>query len=112
MFAIDKSVAIVFGMIIGLKCIYLGYLLIIKGIESSSSLHGEIPTIKLSLRNASPGLFFALYGTFIITTRVYKEEIHSQKTYKNGVISTESYLSKGAESDNPDFMEPLLAKGY
>lgn len=95
MFAIDKSIVILFGMCIGLVSIYLGYKLFIKGIEGSSSLVGEFKITKLSLRNASPGLFFVLFGAFIILTGVFKEEIHYKLIYEEGKPVSVEYTSKG-----------------
>lgn len=97
MFSLDKSITIVFGMLIGLISIYLGYKLFIKGIEGSSSFDGKMHKIKLSLRNASPGLFFALFGAFIVITGVYKKEIHSNTKYKDGKKISESYIEKGSD---------------
>ena len=90
---LDKSYLIFLGMIAGFVSIYLGYKLFIKGIDGSATMEGEVRKIKLSLRNASPGLFFALFGTFMLLLGIYKKDIHSEEWTNQGY---RSYTSKGS----------------
>jgi tetratricopeptide (TPR) repeat protein len=98
MLEIDKSILILFGMIAGFVSIFLGYRLFLKGIEGDSTIEGGVSKFKLTLRNAAPGLFFALYGAFMILTGIYKQEIHSVKISREG--DYEELISKG-ESARP-----------
>ena len=108
---IDKSYLILFGMLCGFVSIYLGYLLFLKGIEGSSSLEGEVKKVKLTLRNASPGLFFALFGAFIIITGIYKPEIHSREVSNGRILETTSKGGKAPFSPalSSEFLEEAMA---
>jgi tetratricopeptide (TPR) repeat protein len=112
---LDKSILIFFGMIAGFVSIYLGYLLFLKGIEGSSTLEGEVKKVKLSLRNASPGLFFALFGAAILISGIYKQDIHSLSTTKTEdgqTVTIVETTSKG--TNNPSLNNEILqaAKNY
>jgi hypothetical protein len=50
----------------GMLCIYLGYLLFVKGVSGKASLRVEFNKSKLQLANAMPGIFFALFGASIL----------------------------------------------
>ena len=80
-------------MIAGFVSIYFGYKLFIKGIDGSATMEGEVRKIKLSLRNAAPGLFFALFGTFVVMLGIYKKDIYSEKITNEG---KQTYISKGS----------------
>ena len=101
MMPLDKSYLILLAVCAGFTSLYLGYRLFIKGIEGSSDLEGEIKKVKLTLRNASPGLFFALFGAFIIVAGIYKEEIHTIE-WENGKFKevTIKGQSEGVEREN------------
>jgi tetratricopeptide (TPR) repeat protein len=115
--ALDKSILILFGMVAGFVSIYLGYKLFLRGIEGSSTLEGEVRKMKLTLRNASPGLFFALFGAFIIVSGIYKPEIHSVKKTENGKTFEEAIhkgelkgdsISRIVSTDTPKLVNELL----
>jgi hypothetical protein len=50
----------------GILCIYLGYLLFVKGVSGKASLRAEFDKTKLQLANAMPGVFFALFGVVLL----------------------------------------------
>lgn len=77
-----RSVELVTGMLLGGLLCWLGYKLFEIGVSGKASLIAERGKLKFQLINASPGIFFALFGSLLIfsgitqTTRF--EEIRSQ----------------------------------
>ena len=55
----------------GLFCTYLGYKLFVLGVNGQASLIVENKTTKAQLINASPGIFFALFGMALIAFVVW-----------------------------------------
>jgi len=51
---------------------YMGYRLFLAGILGQSELKAGSGEASLSLNNAAPGLFFALFGTALIITGIWK----------------------------------------
>ncbi|MBS9405391.1 hypothetical protein KG088_17425 [Halomonas sp. TRM85114] len=74
--ALASSVQVAFGMIIGYVCIYIGLMMTWFGIEAAYSVQGALGAEhakgEISLRSASPGLFFALGGMILIAACLYK----------------------------------------
>ncbi len=58
-------------LLLGSLSIYLGYRLFIKGFDQKSGtgeeMSAQFGTVSLSLKNASPGIFFATFGVAITT---------------------------------------------
>lgn len=52
-------------------CIYLGYLLFIKGVSGQASLKAQVDRSKLQVVNAAPGIFFAIFGAAILCVMVF-----------------------------------------
>ena len=81
---VDRSVQKLFSMIAGLFFAYLGYKLFINGVSGNASLSAKKDKISLQLLNASPGLFFALFGALIIIYSVLQKETFIQKIEQDG----------------------------
>jgi tetratricopeptide (TPR) repeat protein len=64
--AFGRSVELVTGMFLGGLLCWLGYKLFEIGVSGKASLIAERGKLKFQLVNASPGLFFALFGSFLI----------------------------------------------
>lgn len=56
----------------GTLCIYLGYLLFVKGVSGKASLRLDYDKSKLQLANAAPGIFFALFGVAVLVFTMWK----------------------------------------
>lgn len=56
----------------GAFCVYLGYKLFVLGVSGQASLIVESKTTKGQLINASPGIFFALFGMALIAVVIWK----------------------------------------
>jgi hypothetical protein len=59
-------------LVVGFLFAFLGYKLLIKGISGGFKLSAEYKGIKADLISASPGIFFILTGTIIISIGLYK----------------------------------------
>jgi len=70
----EKLVALIGGII----CIYLGYLLFVKGVSGDASLKVEYDKSKIQLLNAAPGIFFALFGMVILSMGVWQQSHYSE----------------------------------
>jgi tetratricopeptide (TPR) repeat protein len=109
---IDKSYLILLGMVAGFTSIYLGYKLFLKGIDGSASFEGEIKKVKLSLRNAAPGLFFALFGASVIVAGIYKQDIHTLQWRDGGRVYIEtiskSERDSGGMKNSPDVVRIIF----
>ncbi len=69
-----RSLEVIIAMFIGAFTCWLGYRLFEKGVSGKASLSAEHKKIKFQLLNASPGIFFALFGSVLVLISV------SQKT--------------------------------
>jgi CHAT domain-containing protein len=61
-----RGVERVLIVLAGMLCIYLGYLLFVKGVSGKASLRAEFNKSKVQLVNAMPGIFFALFGAAVL----------------------------------------------
>jgi hypothetical protein len=61
-----RGVERLFIVLAGMLCMYLGYLLFVKGVSGKASLKADFNKSKLQLANAAPGIFFALFGATIL----------------------------------------------
>jgi hypothetical protein len=60
------------SLLVGVLCIYLGYRLFASGVYSEASLKAANGVASLTLDNAAPGIFFALFGAVVIALTIYK----------------------------------------
>lgn len=79
------------SLLVGLFSIYLGYRLFVKGVwGNSGNLDAEFKGNRLTLKNAAPGTFFALFGVVIISFTLWKGlefnkyTPHNSSNYQNG----------------------------
>ncbi len=88
-------------LVVGSISIFLGYKLFSKGIWGrAGELESSFKDIKLVLRNAAPGSFFAVLGALIICFTIVSG-FKAQNEFKNGDYSQD--LS--AEISNDDFFK-------
>ena len=59
-------------LLAGLACVYMGYRLFLEGVLSAASLEAAKGNASLSLQNAAPGIFFALFGSFVMGFTVFR----------------------------------------
>lgn len=79
--ASGRVLVLVSGMVSGMICIYLGYRLYGEGIKSKSTGEFSFNSIKIAITAASPGIFLALFGSYLMVTIIHKQlELH-QKQY-------------------------------
>lgn len=77
-------------LLVGLASIYMGYRLFMAGVISpAGNIAGQGGGIQLSLGNAAPGTFFALFGAFVIGLTVhvgleFKQHISALPGYEAG----------------------------
>ncbi len=83
-------------LVIGFLFAFLGYKLFIRGITGGFKLSAEYKGIKADLISASPGIFFILTGTIIISIVIYKGLTLEQVT-TNAYSSSESKESAMAQ---------------
>jgi len=62
----SRSIERILIVLAGMLCIYLGYLLFVKGVSGKASLRAEFDRSKLQLANAMPGTFFSLFGAVVL----------------------------------------------
>ena len=60
--AIERILDVTAGML----CVYLGYVLFVRGISGKASLRVEFDKTKLQIANAMPGVFFGLFGIVML----------------------------------------------
>ena len=70
----------IFSLLTGLALCYMGYRLFLAGVwGASGDLDAKYSNTRLILKGAAPGIFFALFGTIVITATIFKGlEISSQ----------------------------------
>jgi hypothetical protein len=69
------------SLLIGFGLVYLGYKLFLAGIfEGGGDLNATFSDNKLTLKKASPGIFFALFGTIVIAMALWKGQELEQNT--------------------------------
>ena len=94
---------------IGLFGIYLGYRLFILGVSGNASLSIDTKTIKGQLINASPGLLFALFGTAIIVTAIWKGGFISIRSTKKGLYALANSIESEETTHSGDRSEDVTA---
>jgi hypothetical protein len=56
----------------GVICIFLGYRLFLAGLLGPATLEAAKGSLSFAMRNAAPGTFFALFGTFVVGLTVFR----------------------------------------
>lgn len=59
-------------LLAGAACVYMGYKLFLAGVFDTATLEASRGQATLSLQNAAPGTFFALFGTVVIGFTVFR----------------------------------------
>ena len=77
-------------LLIGLSAIYWGYRLFLKGyLQLQGALSAKNKIASLTLQRVTPGIFFSLFGTFIVCFTIFKgfswTETRSDGTIVEGV---------------------------
>ena len=67
---IIRGVERILIVVAGIICIYLGYLLFVKGVSGEASIKAQKSNVKFQLSNAAPGIFFALFGALILCVTI------------------------------------------
>lgn len=90
-------------LLLGSLSIYLGYRLFIKGFDQKSGtgeeMSAQFGTVSLSLKNASPGIFFATFGVAITTVILMASppqfNYNIVRDQKTGLAIEEGWDSRG-----------------
>ncbi len=112
-----RSLEVIIAIFIGAFICWLGYRLFEKGVSGKASLSAEREKIKFQLLNASPGIFFALFGSVLVLISVSQKTKITEYPKKDGE-PTKRVFEKPAD-DEIDAMRAklvstsdwLLAKG-
>lgn len=114
---LGRSVELVIGMLLGGLLCWLGYKLFEIGVSGKASLIAERGKLKFQLVNASPGLFFALFGSFLILSGITQTTKFKQ-TRTQGSQNVQISLEKGmseriqnARADISRLNQELYAEG-
>jgi hypothetical protein len=59
-------------LLVGLACIFMGYRLFLEGVFAPATLEAAKGQATLSLQNAAPGTFFALFGSVVVAFVVWQ----------------------------------------
>jgi|GEM_PF-1643585 len=94
---LGRSVELVIGMLLGGLLCWLGYKLFEIGVSGKASLIAERGKLKFQLVNASPGLFFALFGSFLILSGI-TQTTKFKETRTQGSQSLQVSLEKGTSA--------------
>jgi putative Ca2+/H+ antiporter (TMEM165/GDT1 family) len=63
------------AIVVGYKIVQLGYEALIRGIKGEFDFGGKLTNhMEIKLLSASPGLFFVLFGSFIICWALFVEK--------------------------------------
>ena len=104
--AFASSVQVVFGMVTGYVCVYIGLMMTWFGIEAAYSLGGSAAggggRADLTLKSASPGLFFAPGGMVVIAVSLYKPIVVEESGNRLSHTATVGDRQGGATSDGPE----------
>ena len=94
---LDRSIQKTLAMIIGAFICWLGYRLFITGIrKDKAELSFTKGEIKLQILNASPGIFFSLFGAVIIIISILQKESFKEST-RNKDKTTDREWAKSFE---------------
>ena len=91
-----RSIELVTGMLLGGLLCWLGYKLFEIGVSGKASLIAERGKLKFQLVNASPGLFFALFGSFLIFSGITQTTKYTESRSEGGQTVQVS-LEKGMD---------------
>jgi tetratricopeptide (TPR) repeat protein len=94
-------------IVLGGMSIYLGYRLLLKGLEQpaqaqteqNAGLNAKIGTAHITLKNAAPGTIFALFGAAIVITVLSSQQpdiTFKKETSKENVTTSETRMRTGA----------------
>ena len=114
------------GIAAGFGIVYLGYRLFILGVTGHASLNVQTDHVGFQLLNASPGVFLAIGGIWVVVCAIRKGAQVSSKPGKHGVVlaanevqrqetqSESGERSKEAKSDPEviDAISPHIAWDY
>lgn len=90
---VSRSLELIVGMLLGGLLCWLGYRLFELGVSGTASLSAEQGQVKFQLLNASPGIFFALFGCVVIYMGISQTTKYHEKQLSGGGV--EIGLEKG-----------------
>ena len=86
------------SLAVGMFTTYLGYQLFLKGfLTETGELEGKVGTVTINLRKAAPGIFFALFGTVVISYCIFKD-LEFDVSQKSGATTTKTATLSQADS--------------
>jgi len=94
-----RSGEIIIALLIGSFLCWLGYRLFEIGVSGKASLSAERGKVKFQLLNASPGIFFALFGSIIVLISVSQRTKITEHT-KQGRTETTYTFEKSSDDVN------------
>lgn len=98
---IVKGIVLSLAILAGMLSIYLGYELYLHGVTMTADAGGSFQSTSFWLRGAGPGVFFALFGFFIIavaSTRKFQQT--ETRAPFPGALMTKTHV---AASSGPEF---------
>jgi tetratricopeptide (TPR) repeat protein len=114
---LGRSVELIIGMLLGGLLCWLGYKLFEIGVSGKASLSAEHGKLKFQLVNASPGIFFALFGSFLIfsgisqTTKYYAKQLEGGRTFEVGLEKGQQEMLATAKDTLMHVNQGLYAQG-
>jgi len=87
-----RSVEIIIALLIGGFLCWLGYRLFEIGVSGKASLSAERGKVKFQLLNASPGIFFALFGSIVILISVSQKTKITTDSREGGKVTTTTVI--------------------
>jgi tetratricopeptide (TPR) repeat protein len=83
---LSRSIELIVGMLLGGMICWLGYHLFEIGVSGKASLSAERGKVKFQLLNASPGIFFGLFGCVLIYASISKTAVFHSKPAPGGGV--------------------------
>jgi len=114
---LSRSVELIVGMLLGGLLCWLGYKLFEIGVSGKASLSAEHGKLKFQLINASPGILFALFGSFLIfsgisqTTKYYAKQVEGSRISEVGLEKGEQDRLVAAKARLTGLNEELYRDG-
>lgn len=99
------------SLLTGLSCTFMGYKLFLNGfLNNSGSISGEYKDSKLDIKNVAPGIFFALFGSVIISINVWTG-LNFNNTIKKGSIPTNN-MTKDFKKTNDTTVRTIIEQEF
>src|SRR5262245_61845738 len=95
-------------VIVGCLIAKLGHDLLIKGVSGQFKFHSELKGSKADLVSASPGIFFVLMATILITVGVIKDKPFETTIKQGSGTSSVRYAGERDSEKKSDEEKPIL----